>query len=375
MPNDVPDWVRVMLAQLVGRASAFTPLGDTTTPSPAPDSVTEQVAGGVPNGLSGVLASLKVLTTFTLVKAGAPLLGTGTAVNPLYGQNTTSGNQAVAFVTARPGGTEPTTAAAGWVKVKSVQGVAGWQAIWCQPNLGASEAPPQFTGGGAGSILMGALLIEFSGGVTSSPTDSTGSGSAISGSLSITNAGADAAFGDLVLLCSAWSFANPSTGVTFSEAFNNGAAAVQAASINADHDIVGLRYVFTFAIVPAVTVSQPLGIANWAYDSVATSAPSLGVAPSVVLAATSGKAYTLAALIASLAVTTAAGDLQFVQVLDGASVVWQLLLGATGVIDATDRVALTGLAIKGTIGSSMTVKFFSIGANSRGTVAVGAYLR
>ena len=95
----------------------------------------------------------------------------------------------------------------------------------------------------------------------------------------------------------------------------------------------------------------------------------------MVLAASTGKTYHLAMIDASLVVTTAAADRQLAQVLNGASGVFAHYCAADAVIDHMAAVSLSGLALKGTSGNSMTANFGGIGGNSLESVSVGAYLR
>lgn len=375
MPNDIPDWTAQAKSNLVGGISGLN-LGDVGAPSLAPDSVTETPSGALLGSGGGVMVSYKALTTFALVKAGAALVGTATGVNPLFGQATAAGNLLTARVTASASGAEPATNAAGWVKLKSVNTQGGWCAIWALANSLGNDAAPQFTGGGAGLSVMMAQLAEYSGGITVSPADQSGTGGQSGNTIVITNPATDVAFGDLIEVCTHYAMGGPGGGATFSDAFNNGATAVQDGSVNLDQNGNGRNSVFTHAIIPAATVAQPLGVADWAYDASGTSAPAVGSQAKVVLAATPGKTYTAALLSAALVNNSAAGaNAPTAQLLDGATVIFQRLVSSTAVAGSQGDFDLAGLAIKGTAGNSMTWQVSVAVAANTESASIGAYLR
>lgn len=120
-----------------------------------------------------------------------------------------------------------------------------------------------------------------------------------------------------------------------------------------------------------------LGVAQkaLAYDIVGTSTPAGGVAPSIVFPATPGKTYTLARLGADLRSDAGVADGAYVQILDGATLLWNRLISVPATARAIDHMTEFDLAIKGTVGNSMTVKFASIGAGSTGVLSAATYLR
>lgn len=373
MPNDVKDWTIVNQVNLVGPVSGKN-LGDPGTPIPAADSASDTVTTSVTPTLGlGVLASLKAAAGSTIAQVGA--LGPVTAgslgsVTPNYGQNTTAGNCVLAWVVSDI--VEPSTVTAGWVKLLDFTSGGLWVALWHHPNCGNADGRPVFTG--SGNVLV-AQLGEFSGVATTTPSDQTASGKTTTTTLSLANSAADVGFGDLVAMASFWQ--GPArSGNSWSQVYNNGATAVAAGNFTGGSPIgIPLATSFSYAIVPAGPVVNPVGVQIWPYDSAQQSQPGLGVAPSIVLAATPGKAYTLAMISAGLVPTTGAGDRQFVQALDGVTQVFSRVIACPGVIDQGVWFDFTGLAIKGTVGNSMTIRFGGIGANSQGSLSVGAYLR
>lgn len=376
MPNDIPDWTSQHQAQIQG-GSSLQFLGDTGAPALAADSGTLTPSKVDSPAVTGVIASFKALTTFALVKAGAALVGSATAVNPLFGQATTAGNLLVACVTSPAGGTAPTTAAAGWVKHTDAQLGGGWASIWYKPNCGSGEAAPQFTGGAAGNPPMAAQLCEYSGGATASPADQAGNAGGSVTQLVVTATGVDAAFGNLVVFCSRWVNASILTGAVFSAAFNNSAPAVQDGALTDNTGNHSDYFLFFHGIIPAAVTSLPLGGRNWDYDSTGTNAPGAGNQAKVVLPATPGKAYRCAMIAASFRASAAPGGTvaQALQLLDGATVVWQVELALQNIAGDKDHVHLTDLAIKGTVGNSMTLQFAAAQASCVEMVNIGAYLQ
>src|SRR5207247_11394881 len=126
-------------------------------------------------------------------------------------------------------------------------------------------------------------------------------------------------------LATAWALGQAAF-ATFSQAFNNQAAAVHAGDDGAlgDNPLAS----FSYAIVPAVAISFPLGVAAWDYDVIGSSVAAAGVQASVVLAATPGKAYRAAMLAASIAQAGAVAGTSDVQLLDGAAVIWTQTSGS-----------------------------------------------
>lgn len=264
MPNDIPDWTTQHLVQIQSVGGQL--LGDTGSPSLQPDFGIETLAGTAPwsGGGNIVLASFKAAAGQTIAAVGVPgpfTVGTLTAVNPTFGQATTAGNLLIACVTE--GNFEPTTAAAGWVKVVSVQNSGQWVAIWCKPNCGSGETPPQFTCNN-GTTVMEALLAEFSGAAVAAPQDQTASANIGANPAGVACTSADSAFGDLIVMASRWVMLGGGT-VSFSQTFNNGVAAVALGSgIGGGPSQAFRASSFSYGIVPAAKASLPLGVAMFA---------------------------------------------------------------------------------------------------------------
>lgn len=363
------------------------PIGDLSASGLDPDGVTASWNGIIVNPISDsiVLASFKAAAGQTVAPVGGtgPItVGSAVAVNPAFRQPTVAGDFLACVVSSQA--IEPTTVSAGWVKATSFQAGGTWSAIWYKPNCGAAEAPPQFTAAGGGADFMAAQLAEFSGVALAAPLDQVSSTGSAAGALTLstTNPANDSAFGDLVIAISRW-HTNVQLGhVDVSiptQILNNNTPTTNIGGITPQ---IGAGSNFAqwavYGIVPsgaAVVVSAPLGIQSWPYDFVGT-VLTVGALASVVFAAVPGKAYTLAMLAATLRVTTAVADAQELDILDGVNVVAKHLLSCPAVINQQDRVGpVSGLAIKGTVGNSMTVKFTNFAAPSQYTILAGVYLR
>lgn len=120
-----------------------------------------------------------------------------------------------------------------------------------------------------------------------------------------------------------------------------------------------------------------LGVAEKAiaYDIEAISEPGTGVGASIVLAATPNKTYTAAMLAASVGQTATTQGLVSAQILDGASKKFVRLIGITTSIGMTDGFELGDLAIKGTVGNSMTLSFDAVGSSMLEKLSCGVYQR
>lgn len=328
-------------------------------------------------GASAVLASFKAAAGQSIALVGSLggfLVGSATAVAPAFGQATSAGSLLVAWVTST--NASPTTSAAGWVQAVVIPTpVSGlYVALWYKKNCGAAEAAPAFTAvGGAGN--MQAQLAEFSGADTSAPLDKTSSAQQpTTPTITVSNSSIDAGQGDLVLLGVSWSLFGLFT-LTFTDTFNNGAAVTHAGDGGAG-GVSGIPASFAFAINPSgVSSALPMGSVPWDYDAQGTNAPAAGSAASVVLAATPGKIYRASSIDASIISVAAAAVAPAVEVLDGATVIWQQYLGLVATADAEQHIETAGRAIKGTTGNSLTLKFTSGTANIAQTVNLGAYLR
>jgi hypothetical protein len=183
--------------------------------------------GGLPTpstASSGVLASFKPATTIALVGAvGAFTTGGASTVSPPFGQATVAAHLLVAWVTATNSPASITTGAAGWVKAVGQISSSTESTIWYKPNCGAGETAPTFTCTG-GSSVMYAQLAEFSGALTASPLDKTGSTNSPPGVfMTITTSAADSVGGDLMVSSVRWWMPTASTAV-MRTTYNNSAA-------------------------------------------------------------------------------------------------------------------------------------------------------
>jgi hypothetical protein len=367
VPNDIPDWTGHQHAGLVGLVSDA-PLGDTGVSSLSADSATAScLTSGALNPSLLVLVSFKAAAgaVIALVKAGAFKVGSSSACAPAFGQATTAGSLLVAI--AGCAGTVPAITGSGWVA-----GTSGSLGIWYKPNCGAGESPPTFSAAGATSPIY-AQLLEFSGADTSAPGETSGTALSSAGASSITAActAVDAAVGNLIVSGVLWSITPDST-ATLTTSYNN-ATAVRAG--DSGTLVEHVQAAFDYGVIPPATTIYPLGTAEWDYDVVGYSDPGGGTQASVVFPAVAGKAYRLAHISASEYQNATTAGSRLVQVLDGVTVIWKRRLGLPGVAGSVSGFDLSGLAIKGAVGNSMTVQFDAGVASIFQTVAAGAYLR
>jgi hypothetical protein len=362
---------------------AAVPLGDTSTVALLADKVTETCTNNLTaQPTQGAIASYKPVAGQLIalvgaagpVRVGDPFKGP-TQVSPLFGQATTLGNFLNARVTASASASqEPTTTAAGWVKRQSRLGSAGWLQIWDKANCAANEAPPVFTCNAPNGVsLMVAQLAEFSNVLTASPQDQNAGADGVQpGTVATTNPATDGGAGDLVV--SVTKFGGVGTfPAAFSDAFNNGGVTVQTG--HGDDSALFKSSNFCHSILPAVAPNLPLGIAPWRYDADGNNAPATGSKASVVLAASSGKAYTCHTLVPSILQTTAAPAQTSAQLLDGATIVLTLYDGVAGVIGNSFIAALVGITKLGTLGNSMTGQASSASTGTDEAIYIGCYLR
>jgi hypothetical protein len=373
MPNDLPDWTVQHWAQLLSVGAQF--LGDTGAQTLSADLATSTITttGGPIVAAIADVASFKAGAgnVFTKVgNLGASTLGSATSISPGFGQATTAGNLLVAWVSAFAA--EPTTAQAGWVKIVSAVSGGLWAAIWVKLSAAGADAAPTFTAAG-GLDFMRAQLGEFNPSVGTAALDQSSTAATIAGStMSVQNPATDAAFGDLILVATRWAWTTVAS-TTFSETLNNGATVVRASAGGGFNTVQSS--IFFYGIVPAASIQLPLGVRAWDYDVLGTSAPAAGGLASVVLAASTGKAYRLAHISAGLVQVTGALAAPLVQVKDGASVIWNRYLGISATAGDKDGFDLSGLAIKGTAGNSMTIVFSAAIAGAGESISVGAYLQ
>jgi len=357
---------------LVGGAG--TALGDTSLPALAADSVTETIIFGPGQaGGDGILASFKAAAGAKIAQVGslgAALIGSSTAVSPLFGQPTTAGNLLTAWLSAAPSpAAEPTTVAAGWVKVKSVSALGSWLQIWAKPNCGNAEAAPTFTQSG-GALPMFAQLAEWSGAATVTPADQTGSGSTASAVLVMTAAAVDVAFGDLVLTVTRWQINQSGGSPSYADTINNGGTVTSAGTPHSGIQASN----FSFSIVPVIAAALPVGVAPWDWDAQGTNNPATGSIPSVTLAASPGKKYRVTFLSCSIFQTGASANGGMATVKDGSNVIFSRALAVLAAVGNFCGFDIPGLAQPCTVGNSVTFAGVST-TTGNGAVTIGAYLR
>lgn len=376
MPNDVPDWTGLNQINIVGALSGK-PLGDTGASLPAPDSVAFTVAAnpGPVNSAVAVLLSLKPAAGSTIALrgvAGAATVGTSQSVTPAYGQAPAAGNCLACLVSH--GGTGPTTTTPGWTKQadSGATGV-GEASIFIKPNSAGNDVAPTITCTNPGGTPMVALLIELTGVATASPQENTGSATSAAAAVSATATAADAAFGDAIVAVGRWNLAASGT-VSFTEVFNNSAPATHLGGLETD-SVSPRAHDFALGIIPASTVPLPVGTAQWDYDASGSSQPATGSAASVVLAATPGKAYRCHMATATMTQTATTALLTGLQVLDSAAILYEEKMSLPAAAGLPCRAGQVGLALRGTVGNSMTVKVLNGGTGISQDCNVGAYLR
>jgi hypothetical protein len=222
---------------------------------------------------------------------GYALVGSAGAVNnttsgapntPAFGQATTAGNLLAAWMFSNSSsGTNPfSTSATGWTLATTGGGAFAWTAIYYRANCGAGETPPTFNTGGTFGYVG---LAEFSGGATASPLDqSVGINGSPPGTA--TNPAADAAGGDLILLCVGWNGGNPGpTTITTAMTDSTGASVTPAQSDN--HTSSGsVFYDFAWGFAgsshgaSADTAAGTLGVFSGGGAALASFKPASGVA-------------------------------------------------------------------------------------------------
>lgn len=122
----------------------------------------------------------------TLVQPGSGVSTSGTTVTLTWNAATTAGNLLVAMVTAGQFASSLSTPS-GWTSaIQKVNGSTYVAAIFFKPNA-ASQTTQAFSVPSGAATVVG---LEYSGCDTSTPKDSTGSGSSFGSSASVNNAGA-----------------------------------------------------------------------------------------------------------------------------------------------------------------------------------------
>lgn len=374
MPNDVPDFTALSSVQIQSQNGQI--IGDVAQGPFLADSIVQVITPAAGSVVDGSIACVSLhpaagQTINIFVSPPAPVVGTAASVTPAFAQATTAGNLLTAAVVGD--GTEPTTAAVGWVKAQSVG--TPWAALWVKPNCGNNEAAPTFTASN-GKAPMIAQLNEWSGAATANPVNQTGSGAAAPAinQMTAVNAAADGESGDLFLTCICWLVSASGT-PSYKSSINNNTVGLQAGTATSSGGGNNIAANFPFGIIPASKAVLPLGTVGWDWDVSGSSVPAQGTIPSVVFAATPGQKYRLNRIVASIRPDTAAQASSLIQVKDGTSVIWSIYLAAIATIDAIDRADLADLRLPGTTGNSMTVALGSIGAAVTGGVAAGVYLR
>lgn len=141
-------------------------------------------------------------------------------------------------------------------------------------------------------------------------------------------------------------------------------------------------YVANQPITPLYVAPAPYQLQNQgglfslpqAYDVTGFSAPASGSQATVTLAATAGKFYRatyLAAAVQAGAATAFAVDFEL---LDGVTILMQDQLGVPATVGSLARYNQSGLAYKGSVNTSMTLKFGNANANDTQRVDIAAYL-
>lgn len=181
---------------------------------------------------------------------GTAATGSGTT-SPSFAQATSAGNLLVGWVIASLA--NATTSATGWLK--AVGQSTDTIAIWYKPNCGAGETAPTFSGNGT----MWAVLAEFSGGDTSSPTDKIGGGLSATSPLSQSASGADVEAGQLVCACQHDALSKAGT-TTSSHTYNNGATA--SGNANNDATSTTIHYRFSYGITTGNSAADNVSFAN-----------------------------------------------------------------------------------------------------------------
>jgi len=377
VPNDIPDWTGQNRVNIRGDVSGV-PLGDTGAAVQSKDSQTNQITTTAPVGQAAqCLASFKAAAGLSPAAVGVPgavAAGSTTSVTPAFGQATVAGHLLVALVSSPAfAGSIINSVSAGWVKAVDLS-TTGGSAIWYKPNCGNSEAAPTFTCGAGGGTPMFAQLLEFSGVATASPVDKTSTANPIGPSSSTaTNASVDGTSGDLMASVTTW-LLNSAATATFTDTYNNGAAAVQTGNTGATSR--AQQTAFSYALIPAPTAILPFGVAPWPYDVMSVSAPATGTQATITLAANATKRYIAAALSGSVTSTTAvvSGAREF-KLVDGSTAIFQRTLSTPAVAGQIAFCDLPGVAYAGSINSAMVLSLDTGVANISERVSLAAYLR
>ena len=158
--------------------------------------------------------------------------GGTTTVQPSFGQSTTAGNLLVLWFCTHTSGNFSSLTGAGWTQ--AVQ-VGGYFYIYYKPNCGAGETAPtinitEWDG-------TWAMLAEFSGVATSSPLDSTGTGSGGYSTQTVSNGAPDTTAGDLIVAGTYWNGSN--TGGTVSNAMTGPSGGAVTATAYNSNDTFG----------------------------------------------------------------------------------------------------------------------------------------
>lgn len=357
-------------------------LGDVAAAPLAADQGTDSIVPAASTTAADMaIVSFKPAAGQTIAQVGAlgPLAtesAAGGSITPAYGQAPTAGHLLVCVVGASTTA-DFTTATPGWVKAVDSWAPNRGSAVFYKPNSAGGDVAPTITEvGSATSTPAFAQLSEWSGVATAAPVDQTGTqNSSTGGATSITQAtgAVDAQSGDLVVVAARWTISAAGT-ATFSESLNNGTTVIKGA--NSGGNASAARHSdFFYGIVPAVRASLPLGVRAWDVDASGTSAPAAGSAASVVLAASTGKAYRVKECTASTLTTGAVATAVALQLKDGSTVIGNDYLGAISGTNTNAVLPRRFEGLKGSPGNSMTWGATAGAASVEQAANISAYLQ
>lgn len=153
-----------------------------------------------------------------LVRAGTLASGASTA-SPTFGQATTAGNFLVCWGESDgSGGGMSLSGVSGWTTISLFNGGN----LWYKQNCGAGETAPVVNGQVTSPTNVAAVLAEFSGVATSSPTDQQKTVSGVASPTTVTANSADVASGELVIVLDVIVLSKAGTHTT-TDSINNGA--------------------------------------------------------------------------------------------------------------------------------------------------------
>lgn len=203
-----------------------------------------------------------------LVSAGTPQIETSNftgLITPSYGQATTAGNVAVAWLQCNSGSaTDPFSldSGTGWEQAAVGGAAFGWSGIWCKRGLGAGEAPPQFAI--ASGDATGGMLAEFDGSMISGILDQPGDGGSAGATETAACAAPDAGPGELIVFAANYNGGGSATTIDVTMSDSSGAPVTPVVYDNPG-DTTGWKYVFAWgqageAGAVADTATSVLGV-------------------------------------------------------------------------------------------------------------------